>query len=137
MSDVSASISYRVPYADTDQMHVVYYANYLKYFEMARAELLRKLKYTYSDFERDGFALPVIEAKCNYKSPALFEDLIEITAFVVMARGVRVQISCQVKRGDVLLAEGYTIHACMDKNGKICKLPEQLMNILRLNGFDC
>lgn len=64
-------------------MGVVYYANYLKYFEMARAELLRSLKYTYSTMEEDGYALPVIEAVCRYKRPARFEDDLTITAFVM------------------------------------------------------
>ena len=127
---ISASLTYCVPYADTDQMGVVYYANYLKYFEMARAELLRSLKYTYSTMEEDGYALPVIEAVCRYKRPARFEDDLTITAFVMEQKGIRIQIGCTVKKGDELLSEGYTIHACLNKEGKPCRLPPRLLEIL-------
>ncbi len=104
------TISYRVPYADTDQMKVVYYANYLVYFERARNELLRALGLTYREMESMGFALPVREAHVNYSAPATYDDLLEITAWCEELKGVRVKICCEIRRDGKLLADGYTVH---------------------------
>ncbi len=108
------TIPYRVPYADTDQMHVVYYANYLAYFERARNELLRTLGYTYRSLEADGLGLPVAEAHVRYMVPATYDDLLEITAWCEGFKGVRATIRCEVRRSGRLLAEGYTVHALVD-----------------------
>ncbi|MGN0844639.1 MAG: acyl-CoA thioesterase [Kiritimatiellia bacterium] len=117
-SDIPAraiSISYRVPYADTDQMGVVYYGNYLTLFERARNELMRSTGFTYDQMEKNGGAmLPVIESHVNYQAPARYDDLLTIAAWVEEARGVRVKIACAVLRGEELLAHGYTIHAVCD-----------------------
>lgn len=129
---VTSSMEYRVPYADTDQMGVVYYANYLIYFEMGRAELLRSIGYSYSRLENEmGCALPVIEAVCKYKNSAHFEDLLTITVHVGEIKGVRLRIDAKVTRGDELLAEGYTWHVCMNlKNERrLMKIPEILANL--------
>jgi len=115
MSDpLRVSISYRVPYADTDQMKVVYYANYLAYFERARNELLRACRTTYRELEAAGFGLPVAEAHVRYATPATYDDLLEITAWCEGFKGVRLTIRCEVRRDGVLLAEGYTMHALVD-----------------------
>ncbi|MBQ9431511.1 MAG: acyl-CoA thioesterase [Kiritimatiellae bacterium] len=111
MSDtLRNTISYRVPYADTDQMKVVYYANYLVYFERARNELLRALGLTYREMESMGFALPVREAHVNYSAPSTYDDLLEITAWCEELKGVRVKICCEIRRDGKLLADGYTVH---------------------------
>ncbi len=127
-----ASMAYRVPYADTDQMGVVYYANYLIYFEMCRSELLRSLGYSYTQMEEEGFAMPVLEAVCRYKASAHFEDLLTITATVTEVKKASMQISCTVKNGDKLLAEGYTWHACVSmKTGRPVALPEKLKELCK------
>ena len=108
------TIKYRVPYADTDQMGVVYYANYLIYFERVRNELLRDTQESYKMMEAAGVMLPVIEAVCNYKKPAVYDDLLEITAWVEETKGPRVKICCKVNSEKEFLAEGYTVHACID-----------------------
>ena len=108
------TIKYRVPYADTDQMGVVYYANYLIYFERVRNELLRDTQESYKMMEEAGVMLPVIEAVCNYKKPAVYDDLLEITAWVEEIKGPRVKICCKVNNEKEFLAEGYTVHACID-----------------------
>jgi len=105
------TIPYRVPYADTDQMQVVYYANYLTFFERARNELMRACGYTYRELEAGGFALPVLEAHVNYHAPATYDDLLEISAWCDDFKGVRLKICCEVRRDGKLLAEGYTVHA--------------------------
>ncbi len=108
------AIPYRVPYADTDQMHVVYYANYLTYFERARNELLRACGYTYRALEASGLGLPVAEAHVVYLSPATYDDALELVAWCEGFKGARLTIRCEVRRDGQLLAEGYTVHALVD-----------------------
>jgi acyl-CoA thioester hydrolase len=114
MSQPYASTAYRVPYADTDQMGVVYYGNYLTYFERARGELLRSLGLTYREIEARGYGLPVLSAHVDYKSPARYDDLLEIRGWVGERKAVRVQVNCAVLRDGELLADGYTLHALVD-----------------------
>lgn len=108
------TVPYRVPYADTDRMQVVYYANYLTFFERGRNELLRASGYTYRELEASGSALPVLEAHVNYISPAYYDDLLDIVAWFGGFRGVRLKICCEVRRDGKLLAEGHTVHAHVD-----------------------
>ena len=106
------TLDYRVPYADTDQMGVVYYGNYLTLFERARNELMRECGYTYRECEAEGWMLPVIHAEVDYKSPARYDDLLEVTAYVQQQKGVRLEIACEVRRKgeEALLAKGFTRH---------------------------
>jgi len=108
------TIQYRVPYADTDQMRVVYYANYLAYFERARNELLRAGGTSYRDLEAMGYALPVAEAHVDYSAPAAYDDLLDISAQAECLKGARLTIRCEVRRDGLLLARGYTVHAVVD-----------------------
>lgn len=105
-------IEYRVPYADTDQMGVVYYGNYLTLFERARNELMRACGYTYKKCEEEGWMLPVIHAEVDYKSPARYDDLLEITAWCQKAHGVRLEVACEVRRKgeEAVLVSGFTRH---------------------------
>ena len=114
MSGTCAQLSYRVPYADTDQMGVVYYGNYLTYFERARGELLRSMGLTYREIERRGLGLPVLSAHVDYKTPARYDDLLVIRGWVGERKAVRVRVNCAVYRDDLLLAEGYTMHALVE-----------------------
>ena len=108
-------LPYRVPYADTDMMGYVYYGNYLTLFERARNELMRATGFTYADMETKGGAmLPVVEAFVSYRAPARYDDLLDVAAWIEEAHGVRVKIRCAVFRGEEFLAEGHTVHACVD-----------------------
>ncbi len=106
------TIEYRVPYADTDQMGVVYYGNYLTLFERARNELMRSCGYTYRECEAEGWMLPVVHAEVDYRAPARYDDLLEIDAYVQLQKGVRLEIACEVRRKgeEALLAKGFTRH---------------------------
>lgn len=108
------TIQYRVPYADTDQMGVVYYANYLVFFERMRNELLRTFGLTYRQLEAEGLALPVSEAYLKYHASAHYDDVLDITGWCDEVKGVRLRICAEVRREGKLLVEGYTIHACVD-----------------------
>lgn len=119
-------LPYRVPYADTDRMGVVYYANYLVYFERLRTELLRQAGLPYRQLEEQGIMLPVIEAVCQYKAPAGYDDLLTLKGYVAEAAGARVKIVCEVYRDELLLATGHTIHACISAAGRPTRLPEAL-----------
>jgi acyl-CoA thioester hydrolase len=115
----------RVPYALVDQMGVVYYAHYFVYFEMARAELLRKAGMPYGDMEKAGVLLPAVEAHCVYRKPARFDDLLDIAISRVEIHGTRVRLDYEVTRGDVLIATGYSDHVCMSPEGRVLRpVPE-------------
>ena len=123
----------RVRYAETDQMGVVYYANFLVWFEVARVEWLRQGGWSYRDIEHDGTALPVIEAHCEYRQPARYDDEIEIAARATLLTPVRVRFDYDVVRlaDDTLAAVGHTVHAAVDAGGKPCRLPQTLKDMLK------
>ena len=115
----------RVIYGDTDQMGVVYYANYLRWFEAGRTEFLRAKGLSYSEFEaREKLILPVAEAGVNYLQPARYDDLVAVETSLVLARRASARFEYAVKRGEDLLATGFTVHACVDGSGRIRRLPE-------------
>lgn len=115
----------RVRYAETDQMGVVYYANYLVWFEVGRTDLLRRSGWTYREMEEAGFTLPVIEARCEYRTSARYDDDIDIHTTGTLLSPIRLRFSYQVVRaGDgAVLAEGHTEHASLDPAGRPRRLP--------------
>jgi acyl-CoA thioester hydrolase len=122
----------RVRYADTDQMGVVYYANYLVWFEIGRTEWLRDAGWNYREMEEAGVSLPVIEAHCKYRQPARYDDEIEIRTTATAVSPVRLRFDYQAVRtaGDALVAEGHTVHAALDANGRPCRLPARVLALL-------
>jgi len=124
-----STLPYQVAYADTDMMGVVYYANYLVFFERARTTLLEDLGYPYWRLEKEGFGLPVIEAHCNYKVPAVYGDRLDIIVWAEKVKGVRLRVHCEVRRDGALLAEAYTVHCGMNlKTKRPTQLPEEFRN---------
>ena len=123
----------RVRYAETDQMGVVYYANYLVWFEVARVEWLRQGGWSYRDMEHEGMALPVIEAHCEYRLPARYDDEIEIAAKGTLVTPVRVRFDYNVVRvaDNTVAAVGHTVHAAVDAGGKPRRLPARVREMLR------
>ena len=125
------TMQYRVPYADTDQMGVVYYGNYLTIFERARNELMRACGYTYRECEAEGWAPPVTHAEVDYKRPARYDDLLEVTAWCRAHKGVRLEIACEVKVGGELLVSGFTRHCFVStKTFRPIPPPERLLQVL-------
>lgn len=112
------SFQFRVRYQETDQMGVVYHANYFVWFEMGRAELFRSSGFRYLDLEEAGFLTPVIKVNCNYLKPAFYDDLLSVETQLDKLTPVRLEFSYQIKRKTTLLATGETVHAIIDNNGK-------------------
>jgi acyl-CoA thioester hydrolase len=123
----------RVRYAETDQMGVVYYANYFVWFEVARTDLLRSIGLTYKEMEADGYSLPAVEAHCDYRQPARYDDEIDVEAVGEQLSPVRVRFAYAVRRSldGVLLAEGHTVHASLDAAGRPRRLPERAQRLFK------
>lgn len=120
----------RVIFGDTDQMGVVYYANYLRFFEASRAAYWRSLGRTQKDLDDAGVALPVVEAHCNYKRPAHYEDLLLIEVSIRELRAASMRFAYIVRRGVDLLAEGTTRHAVVGPTGRPRALPDHIRAML-------
>jgi acyl-CoA thioester hydrolase len=118
--------TYRVIYGDTDQMGVVYYANYLALFERGRCEYMRERAFVYQDFEDAGYILPVVEAQCRYKAPAKFDDLLTIETRIDKTTRVTATFAYRILRDETILAEGSTIHACLTKEGRPVRWPAEV-----------
>ena len=116
----------RVIFGDTDQMGVVYYANYLRFFEASRAAYWRALGKTYKDLEAAQVALPVAEAHCKYRRPAYYEDLLAIEVEVTELRGASMVFGYRVRRAGELVADGWTRHAVIGPTGRPRALPDEL-----------
>jgi len=123
----------RVRYAETDQMGVVYYANYFVWFEVGRTDWLRETGSSYRDMEQsDGYALPVIEAHCSYRKSAKYDDELDVRTTASLVSPVRLQFTYEVVRASdaATLATGNTIHASLDRRGRPCRLPERVRALI-------
>jgi acyl-CoA thioester hydrolase len=120
----------RIIFGDTDQMGVVYYGNYMRFFESARAAYWRGLGRSYKDLVDWNVALPVVEAHCNYRRPAFYEDVILVDTRISELRAASLRFVYQIHRGDQLLAEGYTRHAVIGNDGKPKALPDALRAVI-------
>jgi acyl-CoA thioester hydrolase len=125
--------SYRVIYGDTDKMGVVYYANYLRWFERGRSEFLRECGVPYGDIETRGIHFPVVEANCQYAKPARYEDLVLIeTRLDSVSRASLIFTYRILREGEEApLATGSTKHACVNAAGKVLRIPPDLVRILQ------
>jgi acyl-CoA thioester hydrolase len=131
VSRVSTSIV-RVRYAETDKMGVVYYAHYLVWFEVGRTDWLRDTGWTYRAMEDEGVGLPVIEARCEYRAGARYDDELEIRTTARLLSPVRLAFDYDVVRaGDgQSIASGHTVHAAVDRTGRPVRLPVRVRELL-------
>jgi len=120
---------FHVRYAETDQMGVVYYANFFIYFEAARSAFMRAHGYPYSRLEKEGLFLPVVEAYCNYKSPAHYDEEITIKLGIKEMKNTSFKIHYDVLREEKLLATGYTKHVFTNRDMKPVRIPEEVRKI--------
>ena len=119
----------RVLYGDTDAGGVVYYGNYLRYFEHGRTELMRDRDISYKGLEDVGFIMPVVESYLRYKASAKYDDLLEISTCLVQARKVSCRFNYEIRRvaDGRLLVKGFTAHAVVNRAGKLTKLPTEVL----------
>jgi acyl-CoA thioester hydrolase len=127
--------TYRVLYGDTDAAGVVYYANYLRFFEKGRTEYMRDLVLTYREIEEQGLLLPVVECYSRYKAPAGYDDLLTIETSLAELKNVSCRFNYRIYKNGIdnnrtLLARGYTVHAAVNRDGRLTKLPQQLLERL-------
>ena len=124
----------RVRYAETDQMGVVYHANYLVWFEVGRVELLRSLGFDYKQMEaEDGISIAVVEAVARYKAPARYDDELLIRTRVKAVRAALIKFSYEILRAsdEMLLCEGGTTHVVVDRAMKMAVMPEKYESAMR------
>ncbi|MBW2063622.1 MAG: acyl-CoA thioesterase [Deltaproteobacteria bacterium] len=122
----------RVRYKDTDRMGVVYYGNYLTYFEVGRTEYMRQLGLPYSYLESQGYSLVVIEAAAKYHANVGYDSVVTVRTRIADVDGVRVRFEYRVldEQGK-LLVSGHTVHACINENMKPVRLPSQLKQVIQ------
>ncbi len=121
----------RVLYGDTDCGRVVYYATYLRWFEAGRAEFIRARGITYREVEeRFGLMLPVTEAHAEYRAPARYDDLVTVETRLGGARRASARFEYRILRGDEVLVTGHTVHACVDLDGRVQRMPPELLRRL-------
>lgn len=112
-----------VRYAETDMMGIVYHANYLPWFEVARTQLLREQGFPYRQLETEGYRIPVLEVAAKFRRPALYDDTLTIVATIREKPALRIRIDYEVFRGEELLATGNSAHAFCDLNGRPTRPP--------------
>jgi len=119
---------YRVIYGDTDQMGVVYYANYLRWFEKGRTEFLRQVGAPYTSIEEMGYRFPVTEVSCRYHRPAHYDETIIIETRLISTGRAALRFNYRLSRedDDLVIAEGWTRHACINSEGRVTKIPADL-----------
>jgi acyl-CoA thioester hydrolase len=117
----------RVRYAETDRMDVVYHSNYLVWFEAARIQMLDEIGIPYREIEARGLFLPVLTVSAEYKSPARFDDRLEVHLYMKQKPRARIHFEYQVLREGELLATGQSSHGFMDEQGKGQRPPEDLL----------
>ena len=122
----SDEILIRVRYAETDRMGLLHHAHYAVYFEQARTELLRKRGLTYRAMEDAGHLLVIVEVGCKFKRPAYYDDLLAVRTVVERVTHVKIVHRYEVRRDGLLLAEGHSTLACVDREGRPQALPDAL-----------
>lgn len=121
----------RTRYAETDQMGIIYHANYFVWFEIGRTEFFRQLNMDYRELEEEDILLPVIDVRCKYIQSAKYDDEIIIKTKLTNLKGIRLIFSYEIIRmnDNVLLAEGYTKHAFVTKELKPVNFKKKLPNV--------
>ena len=119
-------IEIRVRYAETDQMGFLHHAHFFVYFEMGRIELLRSHGLNYKDLEAQGYLLVIARAQCRYHRPARYDDLLVLHTHVLRTTAARIDHRYELLRDGVLIAEGETTLACVDRAGNLQRIPDIL-----------
>ncbi len=119
-------VEFRVRYAETDAMGYVHHSNYFTYFEMGRTEMLRASGGDYRQMEEDGLFLVVVRIGCRFHRPARFDDVLTLVTKVDRVSMAKIEHQYQLLRGHELLAEANSVLACVDRDGRVQRVPESL-----------
>src|SRR4051812_27838575 len=120
------TITLRVRYPEVDGMGYLHHSRYAQYFEMGRVEMLRANGHSYADLERQGVFFVVAKLECKFKAPARYDDELTLTTRVVRTTHVRFDHAYELRRDKILLAEGATTIACVDRAGELMQIPETI-----------
>lgn len=124
----------RVRYKDTDRMGVVYYGNYLTFFEVGRAELMRDLGFPYAEIEADGYILVVTEASAKYHANVGYDAEVIVKTKIAKVRNASIRFNYEVvDEADKLLVSGHTVHACLNSDLKPARIPPDLKEVITRN----
>jgi acyl-CoA thioester hydrolase len=131
-------IDIRVRYKDTDRMGVVYYGNYLTFFEVGRTEFMRSRGIRYADLEASGYALAVVETGAKYHGNVGYDELVTVRTRITQKGRARLGFDYEVfdQKGG-LLVSGFTVHAFLDSQGKVIKIPELVLKVIKEEGAAC
>ncbi len=121
---IEQTITIRVRYPEVDGMGYLHHSRYLQYFEIGRVELLRLLGHSYAELEQGGIFFVVVKAELKYRAPAKYDEELSLTTKLVKRTHVRYDHVYELKRGPMLLAEGATTIACVDRAGELQQIPD-------------
>ena len=126
-------VKVRVIYADTDAMGIVYHSNHIKWFEVGRTEMLREVGIVYRELESEGFYLPVTELYCHYLKPARYDVVLSVETRIHYFRRASLRFDYEIwdEPRENCLVEGYTIHAFLNREGRIVRPPDEIAQQLR------
>src|SRR4029078_2471845 len=124
----SHDIQVRVRYAETDAMRILHNVNYLLFFEMGRTELYRAAGGNYREMEEQGLFFVVVEARCKYRAPARYDDLLTIRTKISRITPVKLEHDYEISRDGRVLATAHTVLACIDREGKVRRIPDFVLN---------
>ncbi len=117
-------LSIRVRYAETDAMGFLHHANYFVYFEMGRTELFRAQGGNYREMEERGYYLVVVKVECHFRAPARYDDLLTLTTRLARVTPAKLEHEYEIRRGNDLLTSGRSTLACIDREGRVQRIPE-------------
>ena len=123
----SCEIAIRVRYAECDPMGVLHHSRYFEYFEMARTELLRQAGARYRDLEERGVLFVVARAECRFRRPARYDDDLLLKVEVARMTKARIDHKYELYRDGLLLCEASTVLACVDREGRIIPIPDEIV----------
>jgi acyl-CoA thioester hydrolase len=131
-TDVVAT-TFRVRYAETDQMGIVHHASYVAWLEEGRSQWMRVHGNSYAQFEKEGLLLVVSELCLRYKQPARYDQRVTIRCWVESVRSRQIQFNYEVVDAETgaLLVNGYTQLICLDREGKVARIPDKWQEFLR------
>jgi len=123
----------RAIYADTDAMGIVYHTNYIRWFEIGRTELFREIGILYTEVESAGYNLPLTQVYCHYHTPARFDDIVIVETEIAYLKhaSLKFEYCLRSEEHKKSFTEGYTVHACTDRNGRIIRIPPMVSDKIK------